>query len=110
MLSRPFKPLTPPIKVDLYEKEDTVIKLNDKEEETQVEEYEECEGDVPREIEKASLYLRIFGPLKLSSKNYSLLVEKLSKLPEKERNFFITRWKEISISERKAGVKSFLSL
>ena len=109
-ISRPFKPLTPPIKVDLYEKEDTVIKLNDKKEETQVEECEECEGGIPREIEKASLYLRIFGPLKLSSKNYSLLVEKLSKLPEKERNFFITRWKEISVSERKAGVKSFLSL
>ncbi|MBL4653781.1 MAG: hypothetical protein JKY53_13105, partial [Flavobacteriales bacterium] len=70
----------------------------------------ESSEDVPPDIKKAALYLSIFNPLKLPSKQYSLIVEKLAKLPEKERKFYLNRWSEISVSERKDGVNNFLAL
>ena len=64
---------------------------------------------IPSDIKKATLYLRIFEPLKLPNKQYSAIVEKMGNLPEKDRTFFLNRWKELSISDRKSEVINFLN-
>jgi predicted NAD-dependent protein-ADP-ribosyltransferase YbiA (DUF1768 family) len=88
--------------------EDPIDDMSDYEETQDYSSDSDLEDEIPVEIKKAILYIETFGPLNLPNEIYSNIIKKLGELSESKSMFYINRWKELNITDRKSEVFRFL--